>query len=48
MFLINLEAIFLTIILTITLMKDQKRELKQKNISALVLIAAIVKTNSNI
>lgn len=46
--LINLRAIILTITLTITLMKGQERELKQKNISALALTAAAIKVDPNI
>lgn len=47
-FLINLGAIVLTIILIIALIENQKRELKQRNINALVYITTAVKTNSNI
>lgn len=46
--LINPNAIVLTIISTITLIKDQERELKQRSVSALALTAATVKANSNI
>lgn len=46
--LINSGAIILTIIPSIVLIEDQKRELRQKNASILVLIAAVVKTDSNI
>lgn len=48
MLLINLGAIVLTIISTITLIKDQKRELRQKSVSALALTTAAVKTDPNI
>lgn len=46
--LINLGAIILTITSTITLIKDQKREFKQKGISALEFIAVVVTANLNI
>ena len=46
--LMNPGAIVLTITLTIALMEDQERELKQIGVSALPLIAAVVKADPNI
>lgn len=46
--LINSEAIILIITSTIVLIKNQKRELKQRKINILVYIATAVKANSNI
>lgn len=44
----NLRAIVLTITPIIILMEDQKRELKQRGVSALLLRAVAIKANSNI
>lgn len=46
--LMNLRAIILTIIPTIALIEDQERKLKQRNVSALALIAVAVKADPNI
>lgn len=46
--LINLRAIVLIITPTITLIEDQKRKLRQKGVSALVLTAAAIKVDPNI
>ena len=46
--LINPGAIVLTITTTIILMKDQERELKERSISLLALIAAAVKADPKI
>lgn len=44
----NPRAIVLTITSTIMFMKDQKRKLKQRDISTLALTAIVVKANLNI
>ena len=44
----NLGAIVLTIIPTIALIEDQKRELEQRDVNALALTAVTVKVNPNI
>lgn len=44
----NLKAIVLKITPIITLIEDQKRKLRQKNVSTLPFIAATVKVNPNI
>ena len=46
--LINLGAIVLIITSTITLMKDQEKEFKQRGISTLTFTTAVVKANLNI
>lgn len=46
--LINPGAIILTIISTITFIEDQKREFKQRSVSALEFIAVVVTVNLNI
>ena len=46
--LMNPEAIVLTITSIISLIKDQERELKQRDVSVLALTAAAVKANPNI
>lgn len=48
MLLMNSGVIILTITLTIILIEDQKKELKQRSVSALVPITATVKTDPNI
>lgn len=48
LFWINLGAIVLTTISIITLMEDQERELRQRDVSALALIAVTIKADPNI
>lgn len=46
--LMNPRTIVIIILPTIMLMEDQKKEFKQRNVSALVVIAAAIKANPNI
>lgn len=48
MHLINPRAIIWTIPPIIAFMKDEKRELRQKNINTLAFIAAAIKADPNI
>lgn len=47
-FLINLGVVTLTITLTILLIEDQEKKLRQRDVSALELTTTAVKANPNI